>query len=145
MFGWWTESRSKNTFPKSAICHCIVSIVSGLHHIQHHQTKFPPRFCVYVSYVSTQATGNAYRQWKKKWVVNHKLSYYHGLLWSLLPLIPRNNTKLIRMFMYIGLTFLDSIILYHTLENISHKRHPLPNWNHGALFLTYGKSSKLLL
>ena len=33
--------------------------------IQHHHTKFLPRFSVYVSYFSTQATGNTYRQREK--------------------------------------------------------------------------------
>jgi hypothetical protein len=59
------DVEAKTFSQQSAICHCVVSIVLGLHLIEHHHTKFASRFCVYVSYFSMQATGNTYGHWEK--------------------------------------------------------------------------------
>jgi hypothetical protein len=37
------------------------------------------------------------------------------------------NTKMIMLCAYVGLTFVDSIILYHKTANLSQKRNLLPN------------------
>jgi hypothetical protein len=59
------DLEAKTFSQKSVNWHCVISIASGLHYIQHRLTNFPPRFCVHFSYFSTQATGNSYREWGK--------------------------------------------------------------------------------
>jgi len=95
-------------FPRSAICHyCPHRIGITLHLTPPYQipTKI---LCVRFSFLH-QATGNNYRQWEK-WVVNHNfliITDYYEVSYRLFHAV---STKMIRMFIYIVLAFVDSII-----------------------------------
>jgi len=111
---------SRMCWSRELICHlplyCLHRMGITLHLTPPYQipTKI---LCVRFLFLH-QATGNTYRQWEK-WVVNHNfliITDYYEVSYHLFHAI---STKMIRIFIYIGLTFVDSIILYHTIANMS--------------------------